>query len=401
MCAISRPRCQLSVLKVANIIEDARIAGPQVRIVRVAAALANCVETTVVMPELDSQEFRSICQKNNISVMPIKLTRLSKRWTGILRYLFSFPTEVFSLAVALKRLNVDLVHVSGGSWQYKGVIAARLSGVPAVWHLNDSYCPSAIRGIFFFLSPLASGWIFASNATKKYYSRYIIGDKKWSIVPSAIGTPSSLEEVVRERKMSRGPYAHRTKAVAPVVGTVASVNPIKGLEDLLRAVAIAQKEITDLEVVIVGPVYESQKTYHQKLVSLADSLNVQNLRWEGYHRNVRPFLNAIDVYVCSSLAESSPNSVWEAMSCGCPIVSTDVGDVGLHVDNAQCGIVVPVEDYVSLADGITRVLCDNRLAKRLSGNAAKYAFSTFSESVVADKTLEAYRMVLGDTNYEN
>ena len=59
---------------------------------------------------------------------------------------------------------------------------------------------------------------------------------------------------------------------------------------------------------------------------------------------MRPLLKRFDVYVCSSKAESSPISVWEAMSMAKPIVSTSVGDVPLYVQNEHNGYIVEIEN---------------------------------------------------------
>lgn len=381
------------MLKVANVIEDARIAGPQVRIVRVADALKDDVDTVVVMPKTDSLELEQLCEQKNIEMAKVHMSRLSKSLPSLIRYLLSFPVEVAGLAITLRRLRVDLVHVSGGSWQYKGVLAARICGVPAIWHLNDSYAPRVIRRVFSILSPLSSGWIFASEATREYYGENISTTQAWSVIPSAISTAGSAPE---SGSQDTG-VSNETGGTGarPVIGCVASVNPNKDIETLVRAAKIAQQQYPNLEVVIVGPVYDSQKRYHKHLVDLAESLGLKNLRWKGYHRDIHKYLADFDVYVCSSIAESSPIAVWEAMSMGCPIVSTDVGDVRLHVNRAQCGAIVAVGDHVVLADRICEFLGDEDLRQQLSQNARSYAAKSFSEAVIAEKTLDIYRMVAG------
>lgn len=394
--ACSKQDDEIGMLKVANIIEDARIAGPQVRIVRVAYALKKDVNTVVIMPKAKSQEFGQLCAQKDIKVAKVRLSTLSRSLPGLVRYGLTFPIEVAGLAITLRRLGVDLVHVSGGSWQYKGVLAARLCGVPVVWHLNDSYAPRVIRRVFSFLSSLANGWIFASEATREYYWEDIRTAQAWSIVPSAISTAGASPDP-RSQPAGIPDEASNTESAetAPTIGCVVSVNPIKDIETLVRAAKIVQEQYPSLNVVIVGPVYDSQKQYYKHLVDLAESLGLKNLRWEGYHRNIDGLLANFDVYVCSSKAESSPLAVWEAMSMGCPVVSTDVGDVSLHVNNAQCGRIVSVGDPAALAAGICELLGDEELSTRLSQNAVFYAAKSFSEAAIAEKTLAIYRKVVG------
>jgi len=71
--------------------------------------------------------------------------------------------------------------------------------------------------------------------------------------------------------------------------------------------------------------------------------------------------NALDLLVSSSLAESFPNSVAEAMSCGVPCVVTAAGDSASLV--GECGDVVPVGDQEALAASILSSLDSNRVQR--------------------------------------
>lgn len=59
-------RVAVKKLKIANVIEDGRVAGPQVRMVRVAVQLAGRVETTIIMPSEGSQIFQQRCARLDI-----------------------------------------------------------------------------------------------------------------------------------------------------------------------------------------------------------------------------------------------------------------------------------------------------------------------------------------------
>ena len=53
-------------IRVANVIEEAKLGGPQVRIVRIAENLSEQVETTVIMPRSNSRDFKALLRKKNI-----------------------------------------------------------------------------------------------------------------------------------------------------------------------------------------------------------------------------------------------------------------------------------------------------------------------------------------------
>ena len=104
-----------------NFIEEGKLGGPQTRIVRVAASISSEVETIVVMPSENSEDFQKLCANSNISYQTIKISRITKELSILMRYIFCFPIELFRIFTLFKKLKPDLVHVSGGAWQFRSI----------------------------------------------------------------------------------------------------------------------------------------------------------------------------------------------------------------------------------------------------------------------------------------
>ena len=85
--------------------------------------------------------------------------------------------------------------------------------------------------------------------------------------------------------------------------------------------------------------YPKEEIY-KSLIDLCERLSVNNISFINGRNDIRPLLKRFNVYICSSKAESSPISVWEAMSMSKPIVSTDVGDVSKYVKNNYNGFII-------------------------------------------------------------
>src|SRR6056297_3436067 len=175
-------------MRIANVIEEGKLGGPQVRMVRVAAALGDRAETLIVMPRANSVPFREMCEAHGVPYRVLPLTRITKEWRAALAYLLFSPIEVLRLARLFRRERIDLVHASGGSWQYKAVIAARLAGIPSVWHLNDTFAPGWVRRLFRLVAPLASGFVFASHRSQAYYGGLIREGRPQAVVPATVDT---------------------------------------------------------------------------------------------------------------------------------------------------------------------------------------------------------------------
>ena len=80
------------------------------------------------------------------------------------------------------------------------------------------------------------------------------------------------------------------------------------------------------------------------------------LELKGYSRlQVATLMQAVDVLVMSSFSEGSPQVIKEAMACGCPIVSVNVGDVAERVSGVD-GCFIAARDPVSLSDALHRAL---------------------------------------------
>jgi glycosyltransferase involved in cell wall biosynthesis len=377
-------------MRIANVIEEGKLVGPQVRICTVASSLKGRVVTVVVMPKQNSQAFRQLCEVLDVPYLALPLSRITKEWLVAVRYvLFSF-VDVLRLAWIIKRDKFDLVHASGGSWQFKAVLAAKLAGKKVLWHLNDTSMPGFIRSIFSRVSRLADGFIFASERSKSYYKPLIKFGKNECVIPAPVNAAkfNPLHQYPGDEELLESWHGKF------VIGTVANINPIKGLETFIRAATSFNKTYNEAVFVVIGPVFSRQKRYYDSLQRLCNHSSVSNIMFVGSRSDVRPLLKRFDVYVCSSNAESSPISVWEAMAMAKPIVSTDVGDVPLYVQDGVNGYIVNVGDSDALAERIGRLESDDTMRKEFGDRCRKIAIQEFDVSLCAERHLEAYKALL-------
>ena len=103
----------------------------------------------------------------------------------------------------------------------------------------------------------------------------------------------------------------------------------------------------------------SEKNYPlaQRAVALLDDANVELIPvFDRSHSQVVEYMCAADVLLLTSVMEGSPNVIKEAMACGLPIVTTDVGDVQWVTGRLPGTYVVPYGDAKALAQGIGSAL---------------------------------------------
>ena len=74
-------------IKVANIIEEGRIGGPQSRMLVVAASLDKRISTTLIFPKTNSDELQQKSDKLGVEYLLLPLTTLKRDWKTITKYL--------------------------------------------------------------------------------------------------------------------------------------------------------------------------------------------------------------------------------------------------------------------------------------------------------------------------
>ena len=111
-----------------------------------------------------------------------------------------------------------------------------------------------------------------------------------------------------------------------------------------------------------------------------------NIFFIGQKNNIYDYLNISELYVCSSNYESSPVSIWEAMSMNLPIISTKVGDLTkIIIINGQNGYIIEKHDHILFSKKIHQLLTDKKLLQIGKANRSK-AEKLYDVNIIANKT---------------
>ncbi len=103
------------------------------------------------------------------------------------------------------------------------------------------------------------------------------------------------------------------------------------------------------------------------------------------------WLRAADVFVLSSAYEGMPMAALEALGCGLPVASTDVGEIRRVVTPGVNGAIVPHGDATALAGAIEQCI-DRRSA--LAGRPCTDAVAEYSPAKIVGHIYSAYRKLL-------
>ena len=194
----------------------------------------------------------------------------------------------------IKSFKPDIIHAHYG---LSGLLANLQRSIPVVttYHGSDINLPNVLR-----LSKIAmklSAWnIFVSQRNVDIAKP----KKNYLLLPCGVNLPNYVEEDICavKQKLNWNP----NKKYILFAGA---------FDNRVKNAKLAQDSVSLLE-------------------------NAELIELKGYTREqVIALFYAVDAFLMTSFTEGSPQVVKEAMACGCPIVSVDVGDVAERIDGLE------------------------------------------------------------------
>jgi glycosyltransferase involved in cell wall biosynthesis len=142
-----------------------------------------------------------------------------------------------------------------------------------------------------------------------------------------------------------------------VIGTACRLVPLKGVLELLQAMAVLLPEFPNLRLEIAGRGPQQGDLEREAcLIGLTD-----HIRFLGWQRDLRPVLRSWDIFALPSLDEAFPLVVLDAMSEGLPVVGTSVGGLPELIEDGRTGFLVPPRDSAALARQLRRLVLEPEL----------------------------------------
>jgi len=149
---------------------------------------------------------------------------------------------------------------------------------------------------------------------------------------------------------------------APTIVSIRNLEPIYNVEMLINAIPLVLKHTPEAKFVIAGD--GKQRKY---LENLAISLGISNcIRFIGWipHSELPKYLASSDIYVSTSLSDTSHISLQEAMACQLALVVTDIPANRAWMEDGENGFIVPINDIQMLADRIVYLISNGQLRSR-------------------------------------
>jgi glycosyltransferase involved in cell wall biosynthesis len=179
------------------------------------------------------------------------------------------------------------------------------------------------------------------------------------------------------------PGSEPTPPPAPTrLVAVGRLIPIKGFDLLLRAFAIARRELPDLTLELAGT-----GPLEQELRSAAP----EGVTFLGLVSPIEPCYERNAIVVVPSRGEGFGLVALEAAARARPAIVADVGGLPEIVEDGRTGVVVPPEDVDALATAIVQLAVNPARIAELGAAARRRAATQFSEESVAEGVAAVYR----------
>ncbi len=326
--------------------------------------------------------FANAARALDVEVFPVEY--------GQLRRVDLLAKTVRRLREIVRQNGAALLHANGPVTNVPAALAARLSGLPVVWHARTMLVPGEID-LDRLLSPLTSLIIANSDAIRERF-RGRSREKSMTIINGVDVErfhPSIPEGSVRD-ELDLGPDC----VLAGVVGRIA---PVKGQRVFIEAAAALIPHYPNLRFILVGAgLFGDEKAYENELRRLVTEQNLEErIVFSGYVRDIRPILAAMDICVVPSESEGCSRVLFEAMALAKPVVGTDTGGTPEVIEDGGTGLLVPVRDTGALAAAIEKLSGDKALRKKMGAAGRRRVEENFTIEAHARKTERAYMQFLG------
>jgi glycosyltransferase involved in cell wall biosynthesis len=170
------------------------------------------------------------------------------------------------------------------------------------------------------------------------------------------------------------------------IGSVGRLDPMKGHDILLRAVA----QVERTKLVIVG-----DGAYRGELEQLATELGIADrLALPGWVDHPQRYLPTFDVVVQPSRSEGFPLTVVEAMLAARPVIATRVGSVAEAITHNETGLLIEKDDVAGLVAALHHLRDRPTLRYALGQNARAIALRHFTAEAMAVQYENLWRSLL-------
>jgi glycosyltransferase involved in cell wall biosynthesis len=319
----------------------------------------------------------------------------------------SYPTTIrgllkfFALSKKIREKRFNILHSYFEGSDIWGTLLAKLAGIPVIisskrdmGFLKNKKILTAYK----FVNPFVTKIISVSEAVRHQVN---LQEKVNLNKIVTIYNGVDYNTYINSNHKDTLKLQLKLNPSAPIVGVLANIKPIKGIEFFIHTASRVLKQYPQTQFIVVGACLpnEESRTYYDKLKTLVRELNLKNsFFFIGERSDIPDILSVMDISVLPSLSEGFSNTVIESMAAGKPLVVTNVGGNSEAVVHGETGLIVPPKNINKLAEAISFLLADKILAKRMGEAGRRRIKENFSIEKMVAEVENLYIKTFNNTN---
>jgi len=254
--------------------------------------------------------------------------------------------------------RVDVIHLmanSGWSWQLYAapvIWIGWLRNTPVIVNYRGGEAREYLAASGAWVKPSlakAAGLVVPSGYLQQVFSEFGVSS---AVIPNIIDLDIFY------------PAPDETPRATFNVVITRNLEPIYGIDTAIRAIAIVREQIPGVQLKIAG-----SGPQQRELEQLVKTLNLGDVVFflgRLGRSEIVDLYHGADAMVNPTTVDNMPNSILEALACGVPVISTNVGGVPYIVRDGKTALLVAPDSEQEMAQAIAKLCSDNKLRENLA-----------------------------------
>jgi L-malate glycosyltransferase len=315
--------------------------------------------------------------------------------------LFDFPPYETALTSTLVHVitnnNLDLLHVhyaiphASAAYFARQILKKKGRDIPFITTLHGTDITLVGKDqtfapvVTFSINESDAVTAVSQNLREETYSHFAI-EKEIQVIPNFVDT----------KRFHQTDKEHFKKMLAPdgerILAHVSNFRKVKRVEDVIKVFEKVHEKIPT-KLLMIGDGPERQNA--EEICRTMDVCN--DIRFLGKQEHMDEILSITDLFILPSQYESFGLSALEAMACGVPVISTNVGGLPEININGKTGFLSNVGDIEDMSEKAVFILEDDERLETFKDAAISHARSFEKSEVIPiyeklyDQVLEKYR----------
>lgn len=335
-----------------------------------------------------------VSEREGVKVHPIKMVREIS--------LFKDLKSLFQLIKLFIRLKPDVVHGNTPKGGLLSMTAAWITRVPhRIYFIHGLRYEGEMglkRNILLSLERISCFFATDLIAVSFGVKDNIIKNRISKKIPQVIGNGSANginPDVFSKHGIVKNENLKETYGISQndiVFGFVGRLVNDKGVNELVTVFVELNKTYHNIKLLLVGW-YEDALDPLQAHIKQEINTN-ENIIDVGSQKNVRPFLNIMDVFVFPSYREGFGVSIMEAAAMELPVICTDISGCNELIKNGYNGILIKPKSTSDLLVALQSFIDNPEQIKQMGAVTRNYILNKYNQKDVWKEALNTYNGII-------